>query len=182
MATLTSAATPVNTYTYDLRLIAKDFIAPLIWPESKVRRAAFDSVELVLAQQQIRTLSALEDDWDGYGAVPVHPETISNAVGAARSLEKVVGLADIYPNPNGTISLEWESAAGYAYLEVGRTRFSFYVKPLNGKTVSADGKANDISPVLGDLVSERLFPARQTSCPVTDISIPGIELRFSRAY
>lgn len=79
------------------------------------------------AQDAIRAYANFLDDWDGYGAVRPVSECLNHALEIIRnnniSLEY---LTDIYPNPNGTITLEWEQDDNEIGLEVGSHEFSYF--------------------------------------------------------
>jgi hypothetical protein len=75
-------------------------------------------------------LAALPENWDGYGALHISAETIHNARRALNVLAHAP-LPEITPNPNGTISFEWETESSEAHLEIGKTRYSFYAKTMD---------------------------------------------------
>ena len=87
---------------------------------------------------------SMSANWDGYGALPVDKDVIRNCEVALRALTSQVRGADIAPNPNGTVSLEWVSERGMAHLEIGKTRFSFFIKPAGGTASVLEGEANAI--------------------------------------
>jgi hypothetical protein len=168
-----------NQYTFDA-IEAAQFANQV--PSRPIQSTAVARVDTVLAQQLISAFEDLEQDWDGYGAVPIHSETSKNATAATEGLAGVLTFADIYPNPNGTISFEWESKLGRACLEIGRTKYSFYVKPTTGIPIYADGKASHIDAALGQLVSSCLFPMQTVSRAITNILIDAPELFDSYSY
>src|SRR5262245_17389350 len=93
-------------------------------------------LQLVEHEQAVATLMEFQDlapNWDGYGALPVGRETISNGREALSLLLRHISLPDVTPNPNGTIGFEWFSSHGEAHLEIGKTRFSFFAKPREGQ-------------------------------------------------
>lgn len=73
-------------------------------------------------------LRLLPPNWDGEDANPIHPQTISNCRFIITCAVAILPEPEIDPNANGTISLEWETSEGFAYLEVGRTSFSMFVE------------------------------------------------------
>ncbi|MFZ4625484.1 MAG: hypothetical protein ACOYNF_14770 [Rhodoferax sp.] len=107
----------------------------------------------------IDELAHLPMDWDGYGALPIHPYTADNAATVIRRLLAHTTAPDITPNANGTLSLEWESSGGSAHLEIGMTRYSFYIKPNNSQTIYRDGMTNEIGVNLGLMVQALLLLA-----------------------
>ncbi|WP_374562211.1 hypothetical protein [Ideonella sp.] len=94
------------------------------------------------AIEELTRLEKLETDWDGCGARKIQRRVIENSTMLLRVLEAVPSLpvADVTPNPAGTITLEWESEQGYAALEVGLTRIGFYAKPNGGLATRFDGE------------------------------------------
>lgn len=111
------------------------------------------------AHQLLHHLKDLGEDWDGYGAAPIHADTILNAHRALSEFLLSVPVPEIVPNSNGTVSFEWETSLGSANIEIGLTRFSFYLKPSHGPIIPVDGSSNEIPPVLGSVISALLFPA-----------------------
>lgn len=79
------------------------------------------------AQDEIRAYANFQDDWDGYGAVRPVSECLNHAMEIIRNKNiNLDYLTDIYPNPNGTISLEWELDDNEIGLEVGSREFSYF--------------------------------------------------------
>jgi hypothetical protein len=115
------------------------------------------------AHQILSQLSELPENWDGYGAAPIECDTANNAHRALNVLLLSAPVPEITPNTNGTVSFEWESRFGHAHLEIGRTRFSFYVRLAAGPTVPCDGDTagmERIMDVLGSsIISPLLYPA-----------------------
>jgi hypothetical protein len=115
-------------------------------------------VERGFAREKIEGFARMPENWDGYGAVRIRTETKQNAIDALEMLHDKVPMPDIIPNPNGTLSFEWESLAGIGHLEIGRTRFSFYIKPRYfGHPVLRDWQVGEPSPDIGQLVISHLY-------------------------
>jgi hypothetical protein len=118
--------------------------------------------ERASARGKIEEFAGMPENWDGYGALPVRPETAQNALDALRKLPDEIPMPDITPNPNGTISFEWESPSGVGHLELGRTRFSFYIKARQlGQPVLRDWRIGEPAPNIGQLVKTHLYPTAQ---------------------
>jgi hypothetical protein len=115
--------------------------------------------ELDEAKAEITTIAGLPANWDGYNALPIQQETKNNALAAAAQILTWAPTSDISPNPNGTISMEWESDYGLAYLEIGKTKYSFFIDRKCGTTLYSDGAADTLLPYLGLLIQSTLFPA-----------------------
>jgi hypothetical protein len=126
--------------------------------------------DFAASKEMLNQVSLREPNWDGDGALPISPETNSNALAALRIFETVVPAPEITPNPNGTLSFEWETDAGVGYLEIGRTRYSFYVKPIGGPAILHDGTTENVSSTLGMLVDDLLYEKPQTAQLVTDLT------------
>ena len=127
--------------------------------------------EYFTARQAVEQMAFAEDNWDGYGAVPINLYTQMNAKLALGQLEAGVAAPQVTPNGSGTYSFEWETDHGAAHLEIGRTRYSFYVKPVFGTPHFARGCVNQIDARLGLLVDEALFPK-----PSSTVSQPTINV------
>jgi hypothetical protein len=112
------------------------------------------------AREKIEEFARMPENWDGYGALRMSIETIQNALSMLEKLPHDVPMPDMTPNPNGTLSFEWESPVGIGHLEIGRTRFSFYIKPRDsGQPILSDWQVGEPSPDIGTLVIRHLYPA-----------------------
>ena len=127
------------------------------WPRTQRRQPM--NAESAIAERILTEIGSLPPDWDGYGALPMVASTVDNARGALFSLLLMVPLPDITPNPNGTISFEWETNRIIAALEIGATRFSFFLRPRAGRPAYAAGDAALISQHgIGQMIATYLFP------------------------
>jgi hypothetical protein len=142
-------------------------------PQSMVPQQRAMWAEIPVAKAKISEMAAMSENWDGYGALKISQETEKNAIHAIDVLLRSAPVPDIVPNPNGTISFEWESSQGVGHFEIGKTKFSFYVKPRSGSPSLADGLVDQIGNDLGALVSSLLFPVRHVSNTMTKIFIAG---------
>lgn len=113
-------------------------------------------------QAQVTQLEELPSGWDGDDA-----ERISAA--AAHAAKVFIGafpgpsMPSIYPNSSGTISMEWDSPLGEAVLEIGESRYSFYLSPSNGEASYKKGTAQQLwqeAALISESIEARLFPAR----------------------
>lgn len=84
--------------------------------------------------QEILSFKSLENNWDGYGAIPAEIESATNVI----TLIDLIGeiqfckVNDIFSNPNGTISLIWKNRLEEIIsLEVGNESMSYYVEYLS---------------------------------------------------
>lgn len=110
-------------------------------------------------KNEINSFVVIGENWDGYGALCVL-DTI------AHKTETLVGLlssslidhvSDIFPNPHGTITIEWENRSGEKLsLEIGNSNYSYFIKfnesnpkLINGEDIFVDFK--DFTKDLGEL-------------------------------
>lgn len=91
----------------------------------------FDKSKII---EQILLFKSLENKWDGFSAVPTGVQCAVNAIKiidhlSVKSLKKI---SDLYPNPNGTISIEWENnLEEVVSVEIGKDTFSYFVDIQN---------------------------------------------------
>jgi hypothetical protein len=128
--------------------------------------------EINEARAEIQQLATLKENWDGYGAIPIQKTTMRNAVAAVvQVLLFAPAPADIAPNPNGTVSLEWQSDFGTAQLEIGETRCSFFMDRRGGTSFFWDGSATEVASQIGILISSSLFPPSPAAPATTSIGV-----------
>lgn len=109
----------------DPAVIWKQFFAPhcsesgraFFYPEYKKNKIT----------EQIQSLSALPEGWDGEAGLAIDLQAIATAKNVLNYLSGAFPLPDFCPNPNGTISFYWDLMDSYGELEIGRTRFSWVV-------------------------------------------------------
>lgn len=80
--------------------------------------------------EEILSFKSLENSWDGYSAKPLGIKCASNALKILDNIgeNELSKISDFYPNPNGTISFEWENLnEEIISLEIGKDTFSYYV-------------------------------------------------------
>jgi hypothetical protein len=134
------------------------------------------SAERALTLQTIHEFSMMNEGWDGYGASQIHEITCTNCKQFLSSLPDNYPFPELIPNSNGTISMEWESRHGSACLEIGKTRYSFYIKRRSGKPVLKDGDARAIGLDIAGLVVAILYPLSHYAPSITTATYktPGI--------
>jgi hypothetical protein len=97
-----------------------------LWDNMVLDRDKRQSVESILS------FKSLEESWDGYGAYPLEVKSASNAIRFLEILDlnsKFYNPTDIFPNPNGTVSLVWENEEDERIsLEIGNDAMSYYTK------------------------------------------------------
>lgn len=114
--------------------------------------------EMETVRRSVDELAFPEPNWDGYGALAISGEAKRNALTALDLLATTTPPPTVVPNPNGTLSFEWETEYGVGNLEIGKTRYSFYVKPNVGRALLSDGEAELIGGFLGGFVEGILYP------------------------
>ncbi len=122
---------------------------------------------------ELQDFESLPENWDGYGASAFASETIKSARQFINVLYSIP-QPFIMPHPAGTITLEWDSSFGEACLEIGRTRYSFYLKPRAGKAILRDGISSELlkdANSLINIVRGFLFQPQAQSAPTTRITI-----------
>lgn len=88
--------------------------------------------------KDILSYKTLVNSWDGYGALPLETLSAINTINLIDLIgEKTFGkITNYYPNPNGTISLEWENNSNEILsIEVGNNSLSYFVE-LSSQKVS----------------------------------------------
>lgn len=112
------------------------------------------------AAEQLRQFCDLTPNWDGYGALPLHEDTKANATLGLSIFKSFSRAPEIVPNSNGTVSFEWQTDAGEALMEIGRTRFVAIVRPVGSTEFTSSGSAEDHSELsyLAAMISASLFP------------------------
>jgi hypothetical protein len=113
------------------------------FPPNTVTSAAIDAFH---ASSEVRkdvidkiiAFKSLNENWDGYGAYPLEVKSASSAIQFIlflndRIIEKI---NDVYPTPNGTVSLVWENEVNEKVaLEIGNNTLSYYVKLNSQKPI-----------------------------------------------
>lgn len=87
---------------------------------------------------EILSFKTLNNNWDGYGAIPLEVRSAANILTLMDLIDENVfcTVDDIYPNPNGTISLSWNNHSGETVsLEVGNETLSYYVALSSQETL-----------------------------------------------
>lgn len=80
---------------------------------------------------RIEEFGKLSENWDGHGASSISNQARDNANHFIETIEAApfnTPAPEVLPQPNGTISFEWETPFVEVYLEVGNTLCSGYIK------------------------------------------------------
>lgn len=84
--------------------------------------------------KEILSFKSLCNSWDGYGSVPLEVDSATNLIDLLDLLDENIYsyIDEIYPNPNGTISVIWNNKLDETIsLEVGNNTMSYYVEMLS---------------------------------------------------
>lgn len=90
-------------------------------------------------------LAKLVDNWDEEGAMRVSTTAIKNVLNLLDHPSiRIDLLQDIYANPNGTISVEWENDNNeFAGMQIGRKQMSYYVTHHSGSDYGSYEKISE---------------------------------------
>jgi hypothetical protein len=145
-----------------------DQTASLIyWTPTSYSRALL--YEYPVALDAIEQAAMSQPNWDGFGALPINTETKNNAINAINSIMAVAPAPEINPNPNGTLSFQWGTPEGTAHMEIGQTRYSFYVSPRVGEAILFEGDVGSVHRLHGGLVASLLFPPTNSAPTMTPV-------------
>ena len=84
------------------------------------------------ARLNLAELAKLKQNWDAYEADPISGGCIDRAHAVLNALPSKTPSPDITPNPNGTLTLDWETEDQALSLELGVTRFSCFWESMHG--------------------------------------------------
>ncbi len=84
----------------------------------------------------ILSFACLQKNWDGFGAFPLENKSCVNALSIVSMLNKDIinQISDLFPNPHGTLTIEWETINGLLSLEIGNEEISYYKEKLGAET------------------------------------------------
>lgn len=99
----------------------------------KINKAVSDIVNEPVNRlsEELQSFTILPDNWDGYEAIAVLEKCANNATLLISKIpeEYITKIDSFYPNPNGTITFEWENNLNKTLsLEVGKDTMSYYVE------------------------------------------------------
>jgi len=121
--------------------------APQTHGGAEQRHRSMSSAVALLAD-----LVRLEPGWDGHGADPITPSCLTNVSAVLAALPAGTPCTEIVPNPNGTLTLDWEAGAYSVSLECGATRYS----AVWGSAAGVETDEGDIRPGIPACVTEAL--------------------------
>lgn len=116
---------------------------------------------LIPMMKEIDLISSLKDGWHGNGSLQVGSVVLKRTREAAEVISKIEGLSGPYisPNPQGTISLEWESDRGSVYVEIGRTRVAAFIDIAGQEPVAIRSQLLDLGyfTSIKEIISPSLY-------------------------
>ncbi len=98
---------------------------------NKINKINFSKREII---KNILSFKSLNNNWDGYNAIPLEIESAGNAIFLVNELgeKNIEKIDDFYPNTHGTLTFEWINELNEKlFVEVGNDKFSFFVKYNN---------------------------------------------------
>lgn len=105
----------------------------LLWPWLSRSVSTLEQAnDRTAAYSQLAEISRLKPNWDGYEADPIDAVCIANVQRLLDSLPFTAPSPDITPNPNGTLTLDWQIDDQAVSLEIGATRFSSFWESRTG--------------------------------------------------
>lgn len=145
------------------------------WPLTATR---FEQAKPV--RRLIDEFRCLRENWDGYGAAAICEQVCNNAQRFIDIIDaSPVGLPipNVAPMPTGTISFEWETEHAEAYLEIGTTRFSGFIKPNRQEPTFFEGHVGYLDQQIVSDLQRGIYGPAMYSAPITEIHIraPGHE-------
>lgn len=171
--------TNVAFSTLDRPELSPQSLAYFGWPRAVTDHSA--SAWSAARQEQgksvlrlISEFSEMDENWDGYGAHRIGPQTCRFAQSFIEVLLASPGglpEPDVTPTPAGTISLDWEVGGADAYLEIGNSRFSGYVKSEGQEPRYIEGLGNELDLRLVTLIQDALFPPVPVSNTVNLVTL-----------
>ena len=112
--------------------------------------------------KEVDRLVSLNINWDRQGGLPVLKEVGEVSKKLFATIDFLDGVTDIFPNPHGTLTIEWtNSQKEKLALEIGANSYSYFVKFSDNKPKLVDGKdilvdTQKLTKDLGELFSEEI--------------------------
>lgn len=106
-------------------------------------------------------ISNLENNWDDCGATTISKQCLENALNIINGLKSPVQSADIYPNPHGTISLDWETGQNYLSIEIGDHSYSTFLENDDNVEMDSGSLTKNLPDFLFAALQRIYFDANQ---------------------
>src|SRR5204863_10222506 len=82
-----------------------------------------------------------------------------------------IPVPEVMPKSGGTMGFEWDVGTAEAYLEIGNTKFSGYVKSEDHEAILIEGRAGEFDERIVMLIQEALFPPATVSNTINLIEV-----------
>ena len=103
---------------------------------NKFKKRELESKELI---DGIKSFKELPDNLDGYGGIPVSANICDKTIEVLTE-SYTPPIDDVFPNPNGTITVEWENGRGeMLQLEIGKSSYSYFAHFKNREPILGEG-------------------------------------------
>lgn len=138
--------------TLDKRVREREYLLPknqIVWNLPVNSYTLGNSFQTLLYSNNVKSLlsknidkiKALEHDWDGNGAIAPLTPIINKTEIFLRSLPTYItdllNENSIYPNPNGTITVEWEKNNNLVSVELGLKTSNYFAR-INSEYVGEE--------------------------------------------
>ncbi len=107
-----------------------------------ISKATHKRYEIIM---DILSFKSLHEKWDGFDAIPMEVKSATNAIKLMDYIGENIfcDVTNYYPNPNGTITFEWENKrAVYSPINLHKNKQrlnnNFYRPPANSNEVSVN--------------------------------------------
>lgn len=88
--------------------------------------SSMTAIDRSAVKQRLQQFETLGENWDGYGADTVSHACLANAIALIDALPPNVESPDVFPNPNGTVTFEWQGPSGTLSIEFGENGISVF--------------------------------------------------------
>jgi len=145
----------------------------MLWPY-RYETVLPSNAAFTTAIGKVLEYAQMPEGWDGDGASKFSAEATNRTKHALDVLSWQLPAPEIAPNANGTFSLEWETNAGTANIEIGRTRYAGYISTPGAPTRYFDEANKDVDFALAAVVAALLFRSLEPSKPITHIEVQNV--------
>jgi hypothetical protein len=170
----------ITSLTSDMTSYA--FVLAALYGADAMRRQQFVGLDTssalpffegIQAVENIRSFAELQDNWADEGSLAPSQDVLRHAEQIAKQMAMSIGFAEISAMPNGTIAFDWDTERGSANLEIGKTRFSFYIKTEDG-FYPLSGPCSAFPSAIDEVIATHLFQGQDVlTMPVTAVANEG---------
>jgi hypothetical protein len=156
------SASPVSNY--QVVVAGERPVPPMQWPRRLPNTAlALDAPgDRSAVSWLISELAQLGPNWDGYGADPIAGSCIDQVRVLINLLPATIPSPEITPNPNGTLTLDWETGDQALSLELGATRFSSFWESRRGTKTDEGALGTALPEFVASALSAMFWDLNQT--------------------